>query len=372
KQKLMNPEVTDPMSIATYTVLNDAIADRNFAFILPDQLIGLNFFEPKMFTATRGQEFQFSVDDKWMTLKDGDLLKSRQERMDRKKLGQVIRFVESKKRELTIEEKADFYSALPRDTANAYWMERLIKMVTPGPKSDSYSDPTGYRIYGAMSAGERQIASKAPIPLSKFSTELHKNLFYELFMVPYGSYPEVEYPENTQSQEEIEAYSKFMNKLYSGLMQEKTFLLPVGLTGDMTVKITESTEQVLSCVSPESSQYRNGRTMSPNQLGSYMFRKSDPKKYRWEVDKYNAIDEDRIWIASKRNVKIRLQTSKFVSFNWTLSQDTITDPKKYTATTLPPEIQKLVEQGYKEAKEQDKYYQTARPGIGGNPPPPAR
>lgn len=370
RQKLLNPELVDPVSISTYDVLDGAIQGKNFAFLLSDQMMGLNYFEPKLFSSSRGMEYKYSEDDKWITLTDEDPLKTREERVDRKKLGQILRFVDANKRQLSIEEKAAFYTALPREAANAYWMERLVSLVTPSPIRDTYTDPTGYRIYGSMSPGEREVAFKNPVPLGKLSSDLHKNLFQELFMSLYGSYPEVAYPD-TQSQAEIQEYSKFMNKLYSGLMQEKTFLMPVGLTGEMTLKLSEATEQVLSCVSPMNSQYRHNRTMSPTHLGNYMFRKTNPKKYRWEVDRYNVIDEDRIWVSSKRSVTIKLNISKFVSFNWTLEQVTVADTKPYTAETLPPEILKLVKQGYKEAEEQDKYYNAMRPSQGRNPPPPS-
>lgn len=368
KQKLLNPETSDPLSIATYEIVSGALDNKNFALMMRDEFMFTNMFDPAMYTLGADGRFEVTTDDRWMVMTDADLVDSRRMRFDRKKLGNLMRFMDTNKREMTIEERADFFLSIPRYQENAYTINQLLNIMAPNSVKGSYQDPAGYRIFGAMTDGERKAAQQAPISLSRLSSVVHKNLFQEMFMVMYGTYPQLDYPQDG-NQEDVANYSKLANKIYSGLMQEKTFMMPNGLTGEMQMKLTDETERVLSCTPPKGNRYMNYRTMRPHELGMYMFRKTNPKKYRWEVDRYNAIDENMIFLASKRTVTVKLMINKYVSFSWTMAQAKITDTKQYTASNLPEDVMKEVKQGYKDAEEQDKYYYSGT-GQRGNPPPP--
>ena len=112
--------------------------------------------------------------------------------------------------------------------------------------------------------------------------------------------------------------------------------------------------------------------MTASDLGSYLFKSTNPKRYRWEVQSYNKIDENNIQVASQRVLTMKVKISKLMHFSWSMNQSLITDPKVYSVKNLPQSVLDEIQKAYKEAEKYDKesgHYYDNQGGRKVTPPP---
>lgn len=162
------------------------------------------------------------------------------------------------------------------------------------------------------------------------------------------------------------------NLFYGGIYEEKTFLLPNGLTNSLLISIEDQSTDLLYCDRPLGGgdmSYGQGVTMSASQLGGYLFHLTNPTKYRWAVQDYNRIDENQIHLTTRRQLVIKLRLSSEVFVSWNLMQTLIADPATYTSKTLPDRVKAEVKKGYDEAEKSDQYYGIPNSQSKKNPPP---
>ena len=108
--------------------------------------------------------------------------------------------------------------------------------------------------------------------------------------------------------------------------------------------------------------------MSPESLGQYLFRITNPAKYPFEFQAYSKIDENDIRLASTRSITIKLNLENDLHIHWELGQTFTTDPHTYTSKTLPQTILDQIKKGFEEGQKNDKYYNVGQP-TRTNPPP---
>ena len=355
-QKLLHPETTDPLSIAAPDVLLESIASPNVILKLKDELVNTRdpIFEGPDPDLYDGEVMKDA--DGWFLVRQPNPLHFRRSMPNRKKLGGIIQFAINNRRPLTLEERAKLAFELPWDRAAFDNFETHIKPIlvseVEGPDNRS-----ALRIYGSMTAEQRDQAKKGGILVSRLSEATKEEFFRGLFYADsYESHAET----NGMTEVMYEpGNGKDRNLTRNGVYEENTFLFPKGFIGDYLISIDESVEETLHCgikesIEHESSMYYDGNTISPFEFGEFLFQSTNPGRYKRYMERTAPFDENDIHLASKRDITIKIQVKNEVSVAWRLSQTLITDPKTYTSKTLPANVLKALKEGYDLAAQNDR------------------
>jgi hypothetical protein len=379
-EKVLNPEKVDPLSISAPDVYFTAIETPNIVMVLNDNQRASRFAEFKEAAYRRYTGAKFSDENGWFLYSSSNPVATRRTMPDRKKLGPILRFIYKNQRPLTIEEQAALAISLPWEN-DLTWSYKSHMDVLKTNEIENYNDRNGLRIYGTLTDAQIQTAKKVGIPLSSLSEDTRRELFRAIYYSrQYEGRIEMDYSGmEKMSEKEQKEFYEMQELLWGGIYEEKTFALPSGLTNNLMLTIEDNSQSTLYCGRPpangEEDYYGGGRAMTANSLGQYLFKATNPTRYKWEVDRWNRVDENDIRLATQRNMNIKLKISPQLHFSWGLGQTLITDPKTYTAKTLPQSVLDEVTKGYKEAEKYDKEYGSHYDNQGGgggrknNPPP---
>lgn len=377
--KMLQPEKIDPLSIAAPDVYFATIDTPNIVMVLNENQRSSRFAEFKEPRYGNYTGKVISDDGTWFLFQQPNPIASRKAMPDRRKLGPIMRFVYKNKRPLSIEEQAELSFSLPWEQDYSWAYQSYLQPLTSN-QVENYNDRMGLRIYGSMSTAQRDRARKEGVSLSVLSEDTKREIFRSIFYSQrYESRLDMDYSNmGNMTRDQQKEMNKIQELLWGGIYEEKTFVLPNGLANNFILKIEDNTVSNLYAgrpqVNDEENYYGEGRSLSPNELGQYMFRSQNPTRYRWEVESYNKIDENSIRLASQRSMNMKIQISPMLHFSWYLGQTLITDPKVYTTKTLPQNILDEIAKGYKDAEKNDKQYGNQYPVFSGprnrgNPPP---
>jgi len=91
------------------------------------------------------------------------------------------------------------------------------------------------------------------------------------------------------------------------ILEEKTFVLTEGLLNDLIITIDDKTTSQLYCGRPDHKAKSTTTGLVESMTASavrrlYVQDDDIPKRYRYEVQQYNRIDENNIRFASKRDL----------------------------------------------------------------------
>ena len=369
RAKLIQPEKIDPLSIAAGDVFLASVDTPNALMIMSDDFRSTRFIDFNSPLLRRQDTCHFSNTDGWTIVSFNDPVAARKRMPDRQKLGKLLRFINDNQRPLTLEEQALFTYELPWDAESEYSYQSHLRPLQT-TVVESMSNRTAMRIYGSMSSGIRDRAKKGPVPVSSLSAETKLEIFRSLFYSgDYEAQVQMEW-RNVSTPADQQKMQNLQELIYGGLYQEKTFLLPNGLVNNLSITLEDTSTDSLYCGRPEGGQYygNRGRTMSPESLGQYLFRITNPAKYPFEFQAYSKIDENDIRLASTRSITIKLNLENDLHIHWELGQTFTTDPHTYTSKTLPQTILDQIKKGFEEGQKNDKYYNVGQP-TRTNPPP---
>ena len=374
--KLLNPEKVDPLSIGAPDVYLGSIDTPNVIISMNDNQRQMRFPEFKDSRYMRFMPANIVDADGWFMLSQPNPMAVRKLMPDRKILGPLLRFINANKRPLSLEEQATFALQLPwssefRDSYQAHL--RLVET----SEIETYNNRSALRIFGSMTTGQVAQAKKGGVPFSSLTDDAKREIFRSIFYSQrYESQVDMDWQaQGNMTPAESKEFNSMQELLWGGIYEEKTFVLPTGLTNNLLLTIEDNTVSQLYCSRPKDDSpevyYGQGRPMTSSQLGGYLFKSTNPQRYRWEVGQYNKIDENNIRMASQRSMTIKMKISKLMYFRWNLSQTLITDPTVYTSKTLPKAMLDEIKKGYDEAEKYDKEYGQ---NYGGrtrtiNPPP---
>lgn len=379
-EKVLNPEKVDPLSISAPDVYFSAIETPNIVMVLNDNQRASRFAEFKEAAFMRfSGGAKISDENGWFLYSSSNPVATRKTMPDRKKLGPILRFIYKNQRPLTIEEQASLAISLPWEN-DLSWVYKSHMDVLKTNEIENYNERNGLRIYGTLTDAQIQAAKKNGVPYSSLTEDTRRELFRAIYYSrQYEGRLDVDYSGmEKMSEKEQKDFYALQELLWGGIYEEKTFALPNGLTNNLVLTIEDNTQSTIYCGRPpangEEDYYGGGRAMTASSLGQYLFKATNPTRYKWEVDRWNRVDENDLRLASQRNMSIKLKISPLLHFTWGLGQTLITDPKTYTAKTLPQSVLDEVTKGYKEAEKYDKEYGSHYDNQGGgvrrdNPPP---
>lgn len=374
---LTQPETVDPLSIVGAQVVKATAKGRNIVAALDDQAFYLPYIDFSKRPNFIGYGYEAKLDEKWLTMTQLDPINARKARTDRKTLGQILRFMVENNRPLKIEEKAAYVAAKPYGNRDFDLQDQITSMIVRSPYGDYMGNDGSYRIYGKMSNANRTLSvRKEGVKVGSLSDEARAELIRAIFFGErWSSRLEVDY-EAIQKlpQAEQMKMNESMNLLYDGLLSEPTFAMANGLQNDSIFKNEVERKDVLFIGRPVGSRYGGNRTITAEEFGGYLFKKTNPKRYRWEVADYNEVDENNVQIGTQRTITMHLYITPIYRYNWTMTEAFYKDEKTYTIANLPEEIKKEIKKGYDEAEKYDKengamYDQYSGPRTNVKPPP---
>lgn len=307
--------------------------------------------------------------EKWFTLNLKDRLATRTMVVDPKLIGPLIRLASTRDC-ASIEEEADFAAKLPDNESMGWMVQERINRVRPYDLP-VFNDRAALRLFAFTDPKLKKLMfSGKSVPLDQFDSRFQREMFKSVFWADWSNwnfdYSAFQKPDGSYSAE----FNELQSQVWGGILQEPTTMCPDGLTGKMTVKGTQSTSEVLLADPEANTSYQRVRQLDPNYLGQLLFQQKNPTKYPWANQPYDRFDKNSLRLVSQRSISFELQVRKGISKSFGLTEMHVTDPKIYTIDTLPEAVKKKVQEGYKQAEENDKHYSSNPYGRGSGPPPP--
>jgi len=371
--KLLQPETSDPLSIAAPDIYLHAIQTPNVVMVMSeDQRVTrlAEFSVPERGTKT----YKITDQGGWFLYSPANPVGERKLFADRRKLGNLMRFVSKNQRPLTIEEQASFAYGLPWESDLSYVYDSYLTVLKTNVVGGIGGDRTTLRIYGSLTEGQLKKAKNGGVPLSELSAETKKELFRAIyFSSEYEGnldLKDIEDPNLEQSKQQ----NDLMELIWDGIYRDRTFVFPTGLSNNFILTVKDETESQLYCglMPPPTDQGMSleGRAMDASSLGSALYREKNPGSLDRFHRMFGRIDQEYIRLATERTVVITMAVSPLITMNWNTNQTLITDPKVYTVKTLPKNILDEMQKAYKAAESDAKEYGIlGRPGTGVIPPP---
>jgi len=375
--KILHPEIVDPLSIAAPEVFLSASEKPNMIMVLGEELLTTERpnFRKTSFESPDGVVLDDSSD--WFLVKQINPVAKRKSMPDRKRLGERLRLISSMKRTTSLEEDARFAISLPweKDAYDSYQSHFLL--VQPN-EVDTFNDQTSLRLYGSLDSTQIARAKNGGIQLSKLSPEVKRELYRALFCSePEEGRTIVDDTAEVMTERMQASFWNLNLMSYGSILTEKTFLLPNGISDAFFLTIEDSSRDQLYGLTSYGTMGDQSRTYGqadPSQLGDAAFRATKPERYFTSEDEARP-NLNEIYVTANRTITISLHVNHKLSVSWSLSKTAITDPKAFSIKDLPKQFQASFQSAYNEAKKSDEDfgadYDRMRVDVRrGNPPPP--
>ena len=372
---LVNPETTDPLSILSPKIYAKAAGNRNIVAYVDDYAIYDPFVKLDPLETTAFLNCDTELTDRWLRSWPQNPIKARKMRMERKKLGTLLRYIQKNNRSLTIEEKSWFQAGLPWKRENAMPYSLLAALIEKSPNPDFLFLEAGYRIFGNMDETQQSVAASKGINISQLSEGAQIELYRAIFQSEdwEARITLDEEAANKLPQEEHDKLSENYFKLLDGKFSEKTFSIPTGILPSHRLTTTSERKDVIFAIQGQESKFPRSSTLTAEELGATLFKRTRPDKYKYENSAFGVIDENKLKIGTARTIILKLHLDPLHYISWDLKEEFLKDDKVYTVKTLPQEIRKRIEKAYAEAEADDKVngaLYDRLPTKNGSPPPP--
>lgn len=372
KALLMDPVRVDPLAIAVPEVLFGSNPKLNIVANLNPYMVTYRNLSTKFLEENPYWIADQTVENGWLTLGLPDAYPMRKQLLDRGRMAQVFRMFLSGSYP-SIESQADFARELTMDDEEQNLCHLNLMLLLQGGTVEGPAYSPFINLYGALSPQERVSARKQPLSIGGLSQSFLWTLADSIIYQKYeGMYPRPKLDWDGQSgttptADQMAKLQKISEMYQSGFFTEPTYRHPNGLTTDMTLGISEKQNFLIS-VKLRSPMYgRTEQSMSPMTLGFNLFRKDFPSRYASAVKAVANYDLDNIKVVTYREVHLIVSPNS--EWEYTLSQHEPQVPgqKTFTATTLPPDVQKIVNDGIQLAKQS---HEASAGGTGGRTVPP--
>ena len=379
--KALQPEIFDPLSFTAPEVVFASAKRPNIVAVVGDEFITASQSNMLSRMATPESVGIEEFDRNWQTFRYKNPLSEKRSRVDRKVLGNLLRFITKNNRDLTLDELSKVATSVPDGQLYNYLLNGYLYAFTGTPiLSSNMIEPL--RIYGSMSEDIRKRATQSGVSLGQTSEALQRIMFHSLFCSERNFDPEIASPEEPTEQQQKDL-EKLEQLVYGGIFGDPTFSMPNGLRNNYFVKMSEDKEKMIAVQSvplktTSGSNPLQGiyTSIDASSLGAMMFMQTKPEVFGGNRQ-MTKLDTTSIKLKTVHNVTIRLEIGNGMAYLWHLQNQTNDDAKIYTLDTLPKEIRDEIAEGYKEAEENFK--QNGPPvqgptgsGINRNPPPPKR
>ena len=395
-KKFVQPEKFDPISFIAPEAALTKIKSPNVVMVLDDTMAVPGGYDFGHESEDWERKTIVEASSDWYVSRFLNPVAIREDSVDRKVFGPIVRYLEQNQRDLTLEEDSALTFA-EQWNVNPNWVFTSIKgLFQPNERgrfssrSFSFGDDSdaAKRIYGSLTDGERRRMYNGEVAIGSLSDATRKELHRAIYFGRNGrrsggittDFPDEE--KLTPEQERLET-------LVSGVFRDPTFGMPNGIQSDFTLKLGEETRPNLSVTYKVEGNsklvemmgdYAPRIQLDAESVGSMMFEFSkphtpratttegiDPSDYRLKIDPEN------IRIVLSRSMSMKLRISKWLSRSWNFEGTASNDPTVYSLKSLPQALRDEIQKGYDEAekqyKEELKVVKEEKPPIKKVPPP---
>lgn len=330
RSRLVNPEGSDPLAL-TFGELMVNYADAKKISLVVDMddvtfLFGANPL-PKipasLFDTVIDAMFESNVGEGCTAIRPTDPAATRENRIDRRLLGQYVRRIFEVK-EMTIEESAQWLARFPEQDDQSM-LTALIRIMT-GQALYS-SDPKWLRLYGSLTASQK----KAGLGDGLYLGDLSPQQAEIVNGMVYGD----------------RTYLSFTTRpgqhsIYGTIYQEPTEALPNGLPARGKIKLMDRSEDAIFGAGGTGSD----RGYSPVEFAWQVHASRHPEKYPWMKDQ-PAVNLASLKVGRRVTLQISMELTDQISLNTNLVEPHVLGAKQYTFDTLPDSIKAKINEALK-------------------------
>lgn len=357
--KVLEPEVYDPLSFCAYPVIARAWKGRDFALVLDDHLALEEQIDLKFLQTSEYQTYSAKDEGGWVTAINLNPRGTRRRFLDRHQLKTMVNEIAQRGYDMTIAERGRFFSSfLPTDEHLDFALG-LCRTLAARP-ANAYEDPRAYRVYASLTQADLARLRNGTVPISQLSKAAQETLHFEAFIRGYAMVQQ-----NPEAKASGDKASYDYDMMLDTLNAEPTYYLPNGLTQDESLRMIETTEQLLVVGTVGSNDRALDRAYPPSSFGAMMYRRSasENNATSWKMD------ESSIRLGQRRTVLFAIQSKRHPSTQLTIGfgrETSKISSEKYTLNTLPETIRQQIQEAYKKAEQAAK----SRPNQDIPPPPP--
>ncbi|HWD38001.1 MAG TPA: hypothetical protein VG944_04080 [Fimbriimonas sp.] len=270
RQKLLHPEQVEPLGLAAGPLLIQCAnaAKENLVAVLSDaNLTGgiragaKNLTVDAYLTQLSREGNDIENDGAWLTVKPLNPGFTRDNRVDRAVLGEMVRARESE-RDLDVDQQAKYALALPLPLDNS--LPNQISAILRGEPTP-LTDVSCLRFYGSLTQAQRESAQSQEGLSVAILSEAQKNL---LEPIVYGSFSDLR--------------SRPGAPQVNGIWRIPTELLPDGIPNNSVVHLAQSSsDAVFNTKDNPFHRAMSEGAYSPGELASQIFAKNYPQKATW-------------------------------------------------------------------------------------------
>lgn len=355
------PEKRDPLSYGcSESIFAYAEAKgKNIAAAGIDALISLD--SPDSLASMRKFGRRFSEVDmtdegNWIVLRSNNPRYHQIQKFNRNDLGMVMRTYRDNKK-LSIENEALLALMLPDDQQEYRPISSLIE-ATKGDARLIYNEQKILRLFATMSQQERRACvstdpSGGGMPLSR----LNQNALRQIFeMVYFGEQWMMQYnPQEAPGFDPAHQDENMYDAYYNGILKEPTISMPNGIPNNATIKLSESSAEVLRTGRMQHKNYEDeGRFVDIEELAWMQFSATRPDLYPWAQQEYNQVNTSDMRLFQQRTIMVEIKFGNGMSINRSLQEAEAKPGGKFSLDNLPEALKVKYKKRYKELVDQAK------------------
>ena len=331
-EKLADPVKRDPLS---YALTESLVFDmrrfkHNLIAVVGDNLV--NIAEPIYGDMIFGskhfdifQDFLFK-DDKWVRMMETPFPEPNIPRIELKRLFANVRA----NKKVSIWDRAAIASVRPRTRAYSY-IEGMLDTFA-GTVHEGYNDADALKLIGLLSESDRAAATGPNgIRFSQLNSRAQQHLFECCY-----------YNQDNR----IWSIQPSTKKWPPYAVNEPTYMSPVGITGDATLKITEQTSEKIK--EPEGAGSQN-ITNDANGWGQIMYQVEHPEEFPGNT--YTFDKTRKLFRLKVTNFDMNLRFNADCQWQSRLTSAERVDKATFTIGSLPADLKEAFEAGYKAASQ---------------------
>ncbi len=361
QEKLLNPEQSDPMSIAVGPLVI-AVADgaqKQLIAVLPDEAFTVaNFASGNTPSAIRRVfedqgSLRFEETDGWMIARPQRPNESRETQMNRATLGTFIRKIAQSGRP-SLDELAAYALKNPHLDSQSLGLYYIMLLFPDALSGANFNDWDVLRFYGVLSPDQKQsLLSGQGLNLGTIGQEAQRRLTTLVFY-------------KTAMGISLDMQNQDLDYAFGNIASEPTQVLPNGLPGSGILKMTKTSEQAVMATGGGPYQ----EAMNAQELGNQLAIRERPDLYPWVNE---LPDFGRYRFGDRIQYDITVQLTTALSQSYQLRDIKGSGGKPVALNELPDAFRKDMEKARDEMRDAQK---NMKPGdVAGPPgqhnPPPA-
>jgi hypothetical protein len=343
REKLLNPERYDPLSLLAAEVVALAAGDKQLVAMLPDRMFSIHF--PSGVRASQLRQVlngygvvRIEDEDEWMVVTPYRPVEARQRFTDRAALGEFLRAIAAQGGP-SLESLSRYALRTPDAGSDSLGSLYLFMLFSDSITGFDVNNWDLLRFYGSLQQAQRQaLLAGQTLRVSTLGQEQQRHLTRLIF-----------YRTPLAGGSDLEATSAQAAIVYGTIFSEPTQVMPNGLPAEAVVGLNQMGDRVVI----PATQGHSLMALSAEELGSHLAMKERPDLFPWVTE---LPDLSSFRMAQRDRFTFRIQLNQDLAQTFVL-----TDVAKQGAQSpvlglnqLPPDFLAVVEKTRADIREAQK------------------